>query len=246
MRLQDKVALVTGAGSGIGLATANRLAADGAVVVAAVFEESQIPAVESCHSEILDVRSEASWDKVCAYIDNRHGGLDILVNNAGIHRRGTCEATSRELWDEVMDTNVWGTLLGCKKCIPLMRKRGSGSIVNLSSVNALTGVPNMMAYNVSKGALKTLTMSLAMELTEDNIRVNCVCPGSIKTQIIEDILDEAPDREAAETAMVARHPAGYIASPDEVASVIAFLASNDASFMTGTAVPVDGGRSIRA
>ena len=104
----------------------------------------------------------------------------------------------------------------------------------------------MLAYNVSKGAIKTLTMSLAMELTADKIRVNCVCPGSIKTQIIEDILDEAPDRQAAEEAMIARHPAGYIASPDEVASVIAFLASEDASFMTGTAVPVDGGRSIRA
>lgn len=244
MMLQDKVALVTGAGSGIGHATVRRMASEGAVVVAAVFDDEQLAAVTDVDGIILDVRSEDGWQTAVKHLEDEHGGLDILVNNAGVHRRGTAEKTTRALWDEVMDTNVWGTLLGCKTCIPLMRKRGAGSIVNLSSVNALNGVPNMMAYNISKGAIKTLTMSLSIELAADNIRVNCVCPGAVKTPIIEEILSEADDRKTLEQQITARHPIGHMAEPEEIASVIAFLASDDASYMTGTAVPVDGGRSI--
>ena len=167
------------------------------------------------------------------------------MNKAGVNRRGTAESTSYELWSEVMDINAWGTVLGCKKTIPLMRKRGGGAIVNLSSINALTGIPNMLAYNASKGAIKTMTMSLAMELVDENIRVNCVCPGAVETPILNEILDEAPDRDALEQTMAAKHPIGRIAAPDEVAAAIAFLASDDASFMTGLAVPIDGGRSVR-
>lgn len=245
MRFNNKVALVTGAGSGIGLATARRLAGEKATVIAAVLEEGQRDELSDLDVVTLDVRSEEMWDRTIAHLEGTYNGLDVLVNNAGIHRRGTAERTSYELWSEVMDVNAWGTVLGCKKAIPLMRKRGGGAIVNLSSINALAGVPNMLAYNASKGAIKTLTMSLAMEHVGENIRVNCVCPGAVKTPILDEILDEAPDRSAIVEMMVAKHPIGRIATPDEIASVIAFLASDDASFMTGLAVPIDGGRSVR-
>lgn len=245
MRLANKVALVTGAGSGIGLATARRLANEKATVVAAVFNEAQREEVSGLDVVMLDVRSEEMWDRAVAHLDGTYNGLDILVNNAGVNRRGTAESTSYDLWTEVMNTNAWGTVLGCKKTIPLMRKRGGGAIVNLSSINALAGIPNMLAYNASKGAIKSITMSLAMEHVEENIRVNCVCPGAVETPILNEILDEAPDRGTLEQTIAAKHPIGRIATPEEVAAVIAFLASDDASFMTGMAIPIDGGRSVR-
>ncbi len=183
MRFNDKVALVTGAGSGIGLATVRRLASENATVVAAILDEAQRGEVADLDVVILDVRSEDMWDRVITHLKDTYGGLDILVNNAGINRRGTAERTSYELWSEVMDINAWGTVLGCKKAIPLMRERGDGAIVNLSSINALSGSPNMLAYGASKGAIKTITMTLALEHVTENIRVNCVCPGAVATPI---------------------------------------------------------------
>ena len=245
MRFSNKIALVTGAGSGIGLATARRLAHEKATVIAAVLEEGQRKAVSDFDVVMLDVRSEEMWDGAIAHVEASYNGVDVLVNNAGIHRLGTAEQTSYDLWSEVMDVNAWGTVLGCKKVIPLMRKRGGGAIVNVSSFNALAGNPNQIAYNASKGAIKALTMSLAMEHVGENIRVNCVCPATAKTPIFNEIADSAPDPSAFVETIVAKHPIGRLADPDEIASAIAFLASGDASFMTGTAVPVDGGRSVK-
>jgi NAD(P)-dependent dehydrogenase (short-subunit alcohol dehydrogenase family) len=248
-RLVGRIALVTGAATGIGRATAERLAREGAAVIAGVADEAQrvqvATATTARDSLVLDVRSAADWERAVAYALDMHGGLDILVNNAGIHRPGTALDTTAELWEEVMAVNLWGSFLGCKIAIPAMQRRGGGAIVNLSSINAITGVPGAIAYSVSKGGILTLTQALAIEHVDDNIRVNCVCPGPVETPIVGVILDRYPDPKAAREAMAARQPMGRIAAPEEIAAVIAFLASADASFMTGLAVPVDGGRSVR-
>jgi NAD(P)-dependent dehydrogenase (short-subunit alcohol dehydrogenase family) len=248
-RLKGKVALVTGAATGIGRATADRLAREGATVVAGVADEGQRAELAASASAldvlVLDVRSEADWDRAIGNIEARHGGIDILVNNAGVHRPGTAPETTREVWDEVMAVNLWGTFLGSKSVLSAMRRRGGGAIVNLCSMNALVGVPGATAYSASKGGVLALTRAMAMEHVGEGIRVNCVCPGPIETPIIDVIMNRAPDPAAARAASAARVPMGRMGTPEEIAAAIAFLASGDASYMTGAAVPVDGARTIR-
>jgi NAD(P)-dependent dehydrogenase (short-subunit alcohol dehydrogenase family) len=244
-RFQGKVALVTGVGSGIGLAPPRRLAIEGAVVVAGNREETHRPTVGGRDTPLLHVRAEAHWGRVLDQVEAAHGGLDVLVNNAGIHRMGTAEATTRELWDAVMEVNLFGTFMGCKKAIPLMRRRGGGAIVNLSSIASIRGVPGQVAYAITKGAIHTLTLALAADHVGDGIRVNCVCPGATETPIIEQIVASGADPAAFRAEIAARAPMGRMAKPEEVAAAIAYLASDDASHTTGIALPVDGGRSGR-
>jgi len=244
-RFEGKVVLVTGAGGGIGLATVKRIAQEGATVVAGILDESQRSAVKGFDGVILDVRSEQAWDDALAHVEKAHGGLDVLVNNAGISPTGTAEETSWELWDEVMAINLKGTFIGCKKAIPLMRKRGGGAIVNLASINAIRGNNRLVAYAATKGGVLAMTMSLALDHIGENIRVNCVCPATIDTDMVRQMVKETGNVDSATRSIIAKHPIGRMARPEEVASTIAFLASSDASFMTGLAIPVDGGRSIR-
>lgn len=244
-RFEGKVALVTGAGTGIGLATAKRLASEGAIVVCGLLDDGQRAAIGGMDGVILDVTREDAWQAAIAHVTGRHGRLDVLVNNAGVGDLGSAENTDRALWDKVMNVNLWGPFLGCKHAIPVMRSAGGGAIVNLASINAIRGNNNMVAYAASKGGVLAMTMSLALDHAKDNIRVNCVCPATIDTPMVQAQVNQAPDIAAALAAMQAKHPIGRIAQPEEVASVIAFLASSDASFMTGLAIPIDGGRSIR-
>lgn len=244
-RFGNKVALVTGAGSGIGLATAHRIAREGGTVVAGILDDSQRAAVKDFDAVVLDVRSEPAWQSAMDHVVRRHGGLDVLVNSAGISPMGTAEETSWELWDEVMAVNLKGTFIGCRKAIPLMRARGGGAIVNLSSINGIRGNTRLVAYAATKGGVVAMTMSLALDHAGDGIRVNCVCPATIDTPMVHGMIAGAADPGAAERALLAKHPIGRIAQPEEVAAAIAFLASADASFMTGLAIPVDGGRSVR-
>jgi NAD(P)-dependent dehydrogenase (short-subunit alcohol dehydrogenase family) len=242
-RFDGKVGLVTGAATGIGRATAERLADEGATVMAGIVEEGQRPNVAPFDAIVLDVRSEADWERAIVHAEETHGGLDILVNNAGIHRPGGAAETTRALWDEVMAVNLWGTFLGSKTAIPAMRRRSGGAIVNLCSINGITGVPGATAYSASKGGVLALTRALAMEHVGDGIRVNCVCPGPVETPIIDAMVARSPDPAALRATIAAKQPMGRMAAAGEVAAVIAFLASGDASHMTGLAIPVDGGRS---
>ncbi len=244
-RFEDKVALVTGAGSGIGLATATRLAEEGARVVAGILDESQRDAVAGFDALVLDVTKTADWEKAKGHLEASYGRLDVLVNNAGIIDFGTVEEMSEEAWWHVLDVNLASNFRGCKMAVPLMRAGGGGAIVSLASINSIRGNNRMVAYSASKGGVMALTMAAALDHAADNIRVNCVCPGSIDTAMIQTLFGSANDAEAMREAVVAKHPIGRLARADEVAAVIAFLASDDASFLTGLAIPVDGARSIR-
>ena len=245
MSVRGKVALITGAGTGIGKATAERMSADGAHVIAGIIGEEERTAASDFTQRILDVRLQSDWDAALADCREQFGGIDILVNNAGLLIEGTAEETSDATWDKIFDVNLKGLFRGCRAVIPQMRQRGGGAIVNLASIDALSGAIGHLAYSASKGGVTALTRSLATDHAVDNIRVNAVCPGTITTPMVEKMFKDTGDIDAARNASIAKHPLGRLASAGEVASVIVFLCSNDASFITGQSVSVDGGRSIR-
>lgn len=244
-RFHGKVGLVTGAADGIGKATAIRLRTEGATVVAGILQDSQRAAIPGLDAVVLDVRSVSDWRRALAHVGSAHGGLDVLVNNAGIHRPGTAEETTAELWDETIAVNLWGTFLGCREAIPQLRARGGGAIVNVASIAGIRATPGGIAYTASKGGVVAMTMALAIDHVADRIRINCVCPGAVATGIIERLAAQAAEPGELRAAVAARQPMGRMASPEEIAATIAFLASDDASFMTGVALAVDGGRSAR-
>jgi meso-butanediol dehydrogenase/(S,S)-butanediol dehydrogenase/diacetyl reductase len=175
----------------------------------------------------------------------RFGRLDVLVNNAGIRASGSGEETDLSLWRQMIDANLTSVFLGCRAAAPHLRASGGGAIVNVGSITGIRGTENMVAYSASKSGITTLTASLALDLAKDNIRVNAVCPAAIDTRMVRSWLHAAEDVDAATQAVLSKHPIGRIGRPEEVAGVIAFLASADAGFMTGLSIPVDGGRSIR-
>ena len=246
MRFKDKVALITGAGSGIGLATARRLTEEGARVITGIFQDDQRPAVADFDAVLLDVTDEGAWGRALAHVQEAHGGLDVLVNNAGISRTSTAEETDRELWDRVLDVKLRGTFLGCKAAIPMLRARGGGAIVNVASINAIRGNHRLVAYSASKGGVVGVTLAMALDYAEHNIRVNCVCPAAIEgTRMMQRALDAAEDADKMRRYLLAKHPMGRCGRPEEVAYAILFLASDEASFVTGVTLPIDGGRSIR-
>ena len=238
--LEGKVALVTGAGRGIGLATAKRLQGLGAFVVAGLEDETQRDAVTNFDPVVLNVVHEEHWASTVAHCADAHGGIDILVNNAGILREGKAEETSLQTWEEVLAVNLRGVFLGCKHVIPAMRSRGGGAIVNVASIDGLHGNHRHVAYAASKGGVVSITRALAIDHAEENIRVNSVCPGTVRTQMVMEGM-----ASYSQEIVKAKHPLGREAEPEEVANVIAFLCGPGASFMTGMAIPVDGGRSIR-
>ena len=238
--LAGKVALVSGAGRGIGRCTAERLAALGATVVAGLEQDSQRQALPGMDCVLLDVRDERHWAAAVAHCRNAHGGLDILVNNAGILREGTAEETSVELWEAVLAVNLKGVFLGAKHAIPALRARGGGAIVNVASIDGLRGNNRHVAYAASKGGVVAMTRALAIDHAPEGIRVNCVCPGTVRTQMVLENM-----AVYSEEVIRAKHPLGRQAEPEEIADAIAFLCGPQAGFITGQALPVDGGRSIR-
>ena len=247
MRLKDKVAVVTGAGSGIGRAIAVLFAMEGAEVVAAdLTKEGGSETVELIKEKggyavyvKADVSSARDVRKMIKTAVNKYGKLDILVNNAGIEGKTASTADcSEEDWDQVLEVNLKGVFLGCKYAIPEMLRNGGGAIVNMSSIAGLVGFPNAPAYCASKAGIMALTRVTALEYATKNIRANCICPGIIKTPMI----DRAAGGDVeVEKGYAKAEPVGRLGRPEEVAKAALYLASSDSSFVTGTALVIDGG-----
>ncbi len=249
--LAGKVAIVTGA-LGIGLAAARKLAADGASVVVCSDRENQVEeAMTALREENLEVRGLQA--NVTSSVDTRglvgfavesYGGVDILVNAAGVQRYGTVVDTDEGVWDEVLGVNLKGIYLVSKHAIPEMSKRGGGSIVNLSSVQAFASQKGVAAYTASKGGVNALTRAMALDHAQESIRVNAVCPASVDTPMLRWSADLFKGEKTAEETLEGfgkMHPLGRVARAEEVAEVIAFLAGPEASFVTGGEYKVDGG-----
>ncbi len=245
MRLKNKIALITGGNRGIGLATAKLFAEEGAqiIIFARDSEAGEKASVSIPDSHFLagDVTSSTDSKNAITEILNLHGRLDILVNSAGIiYRNRTVEQTTEEEWDATFDVNVKGIFLMSKYAIPALRER-QGAIVNVSSYVGMVGFAGASAYAASKAAIINLTRSMALDHAKENLRVNAVCPGSVKTDMIRSAWEQTGDVEKAQRLWAEKHPLGRIAAPEEIAQAILFLASKEASFITGVALPVDGG-----
>jgi NAD(P)-dependent dehydrogenase (short-subunit alcohol dehydrogenase family) len=244
-RFAKKVVLVTGASTGIGLETIFRIQNEGGLVYAAHRGKQGEIDFRGARTIHLDVTNEQDWAATVERIMAESGRLDVLINNAGIRESGRIEETDLKLWYHLIDTNLTSIFLGCRAATPAIRRSGGGAIVNVSSITGIRGTENMVAYSASKSGVIAMTSSLALDLAKDDIRVNAVCQAAIRTRMVTTWLSQSADEQAAELALLQKHPIGRIGEPREVASVIAFLASDDAAFMTGLAIPVDGGRSIR-
>ncbi|GAB4248713.1 MAG: SDR family oxidoreductase [Thermoleophilia bacterium] len=253
-RLTGKTALITGATSGIGQATARLFAREGSRLILSGrnSERGQRLRQELVQSgtETLfvpcDVTSATEVQELMALSKAWSGGFDILFNNAGIFATGTADETSLDTFDRVLRTNVYGVFMCAKAALPLLRSRGGGTIVNNASDWALVGGRRALAYCTSKGAVLQLTRAMALDHAGENIRVNAVCPSDTLTPMFE---AEARERnlsvEQAEAESAAEIPLGRVARPEEVARAVLFLASDEAAYLTGVALPVDGGNTCQ-
>jgi NAD(P)-dependent dehydrogenase (short-subunit alcohol dehydrogenase family) len=242
----QRVAIVTGAASGVGREVTRLLAGRGASVVAVDVS----PVVLELRSEHVaaiegDVALAETAEQAVAVATERFGRLDVLVNNAGRIVFKSILDTSEEEWDRVLAVNVKGMFLLCRAAIPVMQEAGGGAIVNTASISGLVGLPAQGAYAASKGAVVQLTRQLAVELAPARIRVNAVAPGAIATPFLLDFVDAHEDPAGLRSTIEAEHPLGRLASAEEIARTIVFLASDEAAFVTGAVLPVDGGFTAR-
>jgi NAD(P)-dependent dehydrogenase (short-subunit alcohol dehydrogenase family) len=251
MRLENKVALVTGAGRGLGRVTSILFAEEGAKIGAASktkkYLDETVAMIKENGGEATGIVGDVSVAKdaekmVCETV-NKFGRLDILVNNAGIDTMGSVTTLSEEDWDRLIDINLKGPFLLSKYAIPEIIKTGSGSIVNIASTAGLVGVLGWTGYCASKGGVVNLTRAMALDLAPYKIRVNCVCPGDMKTPMYEEWLrkfkeEERPEKEKK---VISFYPMGRLADPLEIAKAVLFFASAESSFATGSIVPIDAG-----
>jgi len=245
-RLQDRIAVITGAGSGIGLASARRLAAEGAIVVAVdIDEEAGKAAAAEVRGEFVaaDVSVEDDVERLYESVARQHGRVDIAFHNAGISppEDDSILDTGLDAWLRVQQVNLTSVYLCCKHVIPYMRRQGKGSIINTASFVAVLGAAtSQISYTASKGGVLALSRELGVQFAREGIRVNALCPGPVNTPLLQELFATDPERAARRLVHV---PIGRFAEAEEIAAAVAFLASDDASFITASTFLVDGGIS---
>ncbi|HWR15715.1 MAG TPA: SDR family oxidoreductase [Terriglobales bacterium] len=252
MKLKDQVAIITGAGAGIGGASASLFAREGARV--AVVDLNQKAADETssvitsnggtCRVFAVDVSRSSDVQRLVDGVIKLWGRIDILFNNAGIVPHGKIHQTTEEEWDRAMAVNVKSMYLTCHAVIPIFKQQGGGTIINTSSATVLRNVVDRAAYTASKGAVLALSRSMAMDYVGENIRVNAICPGTIDTPSLRARLAAHADPKEARKRFIARQPMGRLGTAEEVAQAALYLASSEAAFVTGTALSIDGGFTL--
>jgi len=245
-RLNDKVAIVTGAGSGIGRACALALAREGAKVALIRRRKDRLKdvareIVDSAFVLAADISKTVEIDRVVEQTVGRFGGLDVLLNSAGVLHVGTVEHITEEEWDETFNINVRGLWLLSRAALPHMRKARGGSIINIASVLGINGARNRASYAASKGAVVLLTKCMAIDHGHENIRVNAICPSFVETDLTAAIISQAPNPETVRRERVGVHPIGRLGRPEDIAGLAVYLASDESSWVTGGVFPVDGG-----
>ena len=248
-RVAGKAAIVTGAGTGIGRAIALALAREGAKVAVAGRRREKLgevaQAIRQAGGEALvtvcDVSSEADSYRAVKDAEEAFGHVNVLVNNAGALSVSTVESISVEEWDRLMATNLKGPFLMSRAVLPAMRQAGGGAIVNVGSVLGLVAMKDRAAYCASKGGVTMLTKAMALDHAQEKIRVNCICPAIVETDLIRELFSKSEEGRRARDARLAMLPLGKFGKPDDIAELAVFLASEESSWMTGTAIPVDGG-----
>ena len=248
-RLENKVAIITGAARGIGKVAAQLFADEGAFVVIADIDETGgrevVQAIRNAGGNALfhqtDLTNEEQVKNMVSAAVAGYGRVDILYNNAGLNHFAQITDTEEADWERVMAVNVNSVFLCCKYAIPAMRSNGGGSIINTGSAASLVGLRNLAVYTASKGAVLALTRNMALDYAKDGIRVNALCPGVTATEMTEQVIEADPDPAAARARFDRVIPRGEMAAPIEIARVALFLASDESSYITGAAIPVDGG-----
>ncbi|HET7890007.1 MAG TPA: glucose 1-dehydrogenase [Candidatus Sulfotelmatobacter sp.] len=247
-RLKGKIGVVTGAGSGIGRACAIALADEGARVVLVGRRKDRVEELanqigDSAFPIPADISQTSEITRLIDEAVGQFGGLNFLLNNAGVLHVGNAEQVTEAQWDHTFNVNVRAVWLLSRAALPQMRKAGAGSIINIASTLGLVGARNRAAYAASKGAVVLLTKGMAIDHGHENIRVNAICPSFVETELTAGVLSQAADPAAVRRERTAAHPIGRLGRPEDIAGLTVYLASDESSWMTGAALPVDGGYS---